>query len=106
MIDETENKEALIERFLAGDGRQRRAVLKELRPLLLREDVERIAPALRDPSPKIAARVVSLLARHDLIDCFEAQLAGLKPGKIDILRRHYDRIAKERDNDSRVSPNA
>ena len=87
------DKESLIEGFLAGDGRERRAILKELRPLLDRDDVARIAPALRDSSPKIAARVVSLLARHELREVFEAQLGGLKPGKIDILRRHYEKIA-------------
>lgn len=93
----TQDKSTLIEQFLAGDGRERRAVLKELRPLLEREDVERIAPTLRDSSPKIAARVVSLMARHNLGDLLEQLLVGLKPGKIDILRRHYQKMSTKHD---------
>ena len=48
---------------------------------------------MRDPSPKISARIVALLARHGLRELFESLLLGLKPGKVEILRRHYDRIS-------------
>ncbi|MGE3164067.1 MAG: hypothetical protein AB7O52_04130 [Planctomycetota bacterium] len=33
-----------------------------------------------------------MLARFGLREAFEAQLVGLKPGKVSILRRHFDRI--------------
>ena len=52
------------------------------------------APALRDPSPRVAARITSLLARHGLEEELERQLVGLKPGKIELLRGHYRRIAR------------
>ncbi len=87
------DKETLIERFLAGSARDRRQLLKALRPQLEAQDVIRIAPVMRDPSPKISARIVALLARHGLRELFESLLLGLKPGKVEILRRHYDRIS-------------
>ena len=86
-------KEELIRRFVGGGSRERRALLKVLRPQLEREDVIRIAPAIRDSSPKIAARVTSLLARHELAELFESLLAGLKPGKVQILRHHFAKIS-------------
>lgn len=89
------DKDSLITQFLAATARERRVILQRLRPQLETEDVIRIAPALRDSSPKIAARVVALLARHHLRDELERQLVGLKPGKIDILRRHYEKIASK-----------
>ncbi len=98
------DKEVLIDRFLAGGGRERRAILKQLRPQLEREDVIRIAPTLRDSSPKVAARVVALLARHQLREVFEANLEGLKPGKIEILRRHFERILNRSGDDPIASP--
>ena len=81
--------------FLRAEGRERRRLLRELSPSLELDDVIRIAVALRDPSPKLAARITSLLARHDLEEHFEAQLHGLKPGKIAILRRHFEKIRKK-----------
>ena len=84
-----------IDEFFAADRRQRHALLKALTPRLDREGVRCLAPALRDPSPRTAARVVSLLARHDLEETFEAQLAGLKPGKIELLRRQFRRMRGE-----------
>ncbi len=86
------DKDALIERFLRADSRERKKLLPRLRPHLTRADVERIAPTLRDPSPRIAARVTSLLARHQLDGLFESLLVGLKPGKAQILRSHYSKI--------------
>ena len=87
-----QDKADLIERFLAGDGRERKALLKELAPHLERDDVVRIAPALRDPSPRIAARITSLLARHELEEELEKNLVGLKPGKIALLRAAFARV--------------
>ena len=86
------DKEALIEQFLAGDGRERKSLLKILTPVLDREDLIRIAPVIRDPSPRVCARVTSLLARHGLRDVFEQNLHGLKAGKIAVLRGSFERI--------------
>lgn len=91
----TTDKEALIEQFLRSDSRERRAILRTLRPQLGASDVARLAPAVRDSSPKISARITSLLARFGLRAAFEAQLAGLKPGKVLILRHQFDRISSE-----------
>ena len=88
-------KDALIGRFLTADSRERKKLLPRLRPHLTRVDVERIAPTLRDPSPRIAARVTSLLARHHLDGLFESLLVGLKPGKAQILRSHYAKIRRK-----------
>ncbi len=92
MSDERTTKNQLLARFLEANGRERRALFRELVPLLELEDVRRIACTIRDPSPKLSARVTALLARHGLREEFEAQLPGLKPGKIDILRRHFGKI--------------
>lgn len=90
-MDPAERSE-LIERFLAADRRGRHALLKQLTPHLERDDVARIAPALRDPSPRTAARITALLARHQLDELFESLLANLKPGKISILRSQYEKL--------------
>jgi len=82
-----------ISEFLAADGRLRKKLLKDLLPGLERDGAARLAPVIRDPSPKVAARVTALLARHALGDEFEAQLTGLKSGKIQVLRAHFKRIA-------------
>ncbi len=85
---------ALIDRFLAAESREKKKLLQELRPHLDRDGVIAIAVAIRDPSPRISSRVTSLLAKHALDDVFEEQLAGLKPGKIDVLRTQYARLRK------------
>ena len=82
----------LIARFLDADDRGRKALLKEILPVADEAAARRLAPALRDPSPRVAARITALLARFGLEDELERQLRGLKPGKIALLRRHYRRI--------------
>ncbi|MEC9475555.1 MAG: hypothetical protein VX764_00805 [Planctomycetota bacterium] len=89
------NLDELIERYLASEGRDRKKLLKQV----LAGDpgprqATRLAPTLRDPSPRVAARITALLARHQLREVFEQQLVGLKPGKLAILRGHFDKIAK------------
>lgn len=84
----------LIEQYLASEGRARKELLK--RVLAAKPDsadATRLAPTLRDPSPRVAARITALLARHQLRDVFEQQLGGLKSGKIAILRGHFEKIA-------------
>ena len=90
--DDREAPDDLVARFLAADGRTRKQLLKELLPGADATTARRLAPALRDPSPRVAARITSLLARYGLEDELERQLVGLKPGKIELLRRHYRRI--------------
>ena len=85
--------EDLMARYLAASGRERKALLKEV--LALDPGVDEatvMAPTLRDPSPRVAARVTALLARHRLRDLFEKQLVNLKPGKIQLLRGHFNKI--------------
>ncbi len=85
-----------IAAFLAADGRERKKLLKEILPdATSAEDARALAPALRDPSPRVAARVTALLARHGLAEVLEAQLRGLKPGKINLLRGQFRRIADD-----------
>ncbi len=91
--EETEDTADLLESFLAAEGRERRRLFKLLAPRLDTDGVRAIAVAVRDPSPKLCARVTSLLARHGLEEEFQAQLQGLKQGKIDILQRHYAKIS-------------
>ncbi len=86
-------KQQQLEAFLAASGREKREIFKTLRTQLVAADVERIAIAIRDPSPKLSARVTSLLARHGREDLLEKHLVGLKPGKIAILRGKFQRIA-------------
>lgn len=83
----------LLRRFVAASGRERREIFKALKPHLAAEDMEAIAFAVRDPSPKLSSRVTALLARHGRRDLFEAQLGGLRPGKIAILRGTFRKIA-------------
>ncbi|MEQ8768257.1 MAG: hypothetical protein RL885_30415 [Planctomycetota bacterium] len=87
--------DALVDRFLSAEPRERKKLLKEVVPAADRAAAERLAPVIRDPSPRVAARVTSLLARHALDEVFERQLEGLKPGKVDILRSHYRKIRSE-----------
>lgn len=82
-----------IDRFLAADGRLRKKLLKDLLPGLDREGARRLAPVIRDPSPRVAARVTALLARHGLKEEFEKQLTDLKVGKIQVLRAQFTRIS-------------
>ena len=85
--------EGLMAKYLDSRGRERKALLKEI--LALGPGVEEarvMAPTLRDPSPRVAARVTALLARHRLRQLFEKQLVNLKPGKIQILRGHFNKI--------------
>jgi hypothetical protein len=82
----------LIHRFLAADQKERKKLLAAVLAGSDRATAERIAVVIRDPSPRVAARVTSLLARHGLDELFESLLPGLKPGKITLLRSHYARI--------------
>lgn len=82
-----------IDRFLAADGRARKKLLKELLPGLDREGARRLAPVIRDPSPRVAARVTALLARHGLKEEFEKQLTDLKAGKVQLLKAQFNRIS-------------
>ncbi|MEM7261763.1 MAG: hypothetical protein AAF488_07200 [Planctomycetota bacterium] len=91
----SQEKASRIAAFLAAEGREKRELFRDLRMDLTADDLPAIAVAVRDPSPKLSARVASLLARHGRADLLEAQLGGLKPGKIEILRRKYRSIAGE-----------
>ncbi len=84
-----------IRAFLSADDRERKKLLKEIIPrVTCAEDAIRLAPALRDPSPRVAARITAILAKFQLEEELETQLHGLKPGKVDLLRNHFRRIAK------------
>ncbi len=88
----TASQDELVTRFLDAEGRERKKLLKEILSFADREVAIRIAKVIRDPSPRVAARVTSLLARNDLNDLFESLLIGLKPGKVSLLRAHYKKI--------------
>jgi hypothetical protein len=84
-----------IDAFLAADDRARKKkMLPELLADVTREDAIRLAPALRVPSPRVAARITAMLARYGLVEAFEAQLGGLKAGKAELLRSQFLRIGK------------
>lgn len=87
----------LVTQFLAADSKQRKTMLPEVRSALDRAGVAAIAEAVRDRSPRVSSRVTAMLAKHALDDLFEAQLPGLKPGKIEILRTHYAKIRRADD---------
>ncbi len=85
--------EEKIEQFFNSDGRARKEQLKEiLKEPLTPEQAESLAPAIKDRSPRISARVTALLAKHQLENCFEEQLSGLKPGKQTLLRSQFLKI--------------
>ncbi|MFN0058520.1 MAG: hypothetical protein ACKVX7_08690 [Planctomycetota bacterium] len=86
------DKSALLAAVLAADGRERRALFQQLAPSLDAADMERIAPLLRDTSPKLSARITALLARHRCDELFAVQLASFKPGRQAALRAQYQRI--------------
>ncbi|MEE2857148.1 MAG: hypothetical protein VX949_07110 [Planctomycetota bacterium] len=89
----------LIDGVLTSRGREQKKLLKQVFALDPgKEEAIRLAPALRDPSPRVSARITALLARHRLLELFEQQLEGLKPGKISILRAHFDRISARGDD--------
>jgi hypothetical protein len=84
----------LIRRFLEAEGREKKSLLKELlQHSLTREQVTELAPAIRDPSPRVSSRITSLLARWHLKEVFEEQLKGLKPGKQSLLRGHFLKLS-------------
>ena len=86
-----------LDTFLAADDRARKQLLKDLFPRIeTAEEVRVLAPALRDPSPRVAARVTSLLAKFGLEEELERQLVGLKPGKVQLLRGQFQRLMKDR----------
>ena len=87
------NVEEKIGEFFKVSGRERKRLLKEImKESLTRDQVLSLAPAIRDPSPRICARVTSLLARWNLEEIFEEQLQGLKDGKQSLLRGQYRKI--------------
>lgn len=86
--------EAEIQELLESSGRERKRRLKEIVPKLRPEHVRLVAPLVRDPSPRISSRIVSVLARHGDDELFAAQLSGLKPGKIALLRAQYARLRR------------
>ena len=92
----------LIEGVLTSRGREQKNLLKQAIALDPgKEAAIRLAPALRDPSPRVSARITALLARHQLRELFEKQLDGLKPGKISILRAHFDKISARGEDQNR-----
>ncbi len=93
-LSSAQERAAVVARFLLAPARERRTLLQALRPYLERDDVIRMAPVLRESSPKIAARLTSLLARFDLEREFRARLVGLKPGKIRVLEAHFRKIRR------------
>ena len=85
-----------IRSFLESEGREKKQILKELlKESLTQEQVKALAPAIRDPSPRVSSRITSLLARWHLRDLFEEQLSGLKPGKQSLLRNHFSKISQK-----------
>ena len=86
------SKPELLTAFVSADSRERRRLIQLIRPIVEAEDMAQLAPCLRDGSPKIAARITSLLARFELEELFEKQLDGLKEGKKKILRSHFKKI--------------
>ncbi len=85
-----------IRSFLESEGREKKQILKELLgESLTQEQVKALAPAIRDPSPRVSSRITSLLARWQLGDLFEEQLRGLKPGKQSLLRNHFSKISQK-----------
>lgn len=93
-----------IQSFLAATGRDKKEILKLLLVMELTRDQEALlAPAVRDRSPRVCARVTSLLARNDLRDRFEEQLEGLKPGKVMILRSQFEKLHRNDDQKDKDS---
>ncbi|MAJ28478.1 hypothetical protein CBD41_03570 [bacterium TMED181] len=91
--------EEKIQHFFKVSGRERKLILKELlKESLTRDHVLSLAPAIRDPSPRICARVTSLLARWELDEVFEEQLQGLKDGKQSLLRGQFRKISSRKDS--------
>ena len=84
-----------VRAFLAAEDRERKKRLKEIIPrVTCAEDAIRLAPALRGPSPRVAARITAMLAKFGLEEELERQLHGLKPGKTELLRKQFRRITK------------
>lgn len=88
--------EEKIRSFLESEGREKKQILKELlKESLTQEQVKSLAPAIRDPSPRVSTRITSLLARWQMVDLFEVQLRSLKPGKQSLLRNHFSKISQK-----------
>lgn len=88
--------EEQIHLFMESTGREKKLVLKDLlKASLTRDQVILLAPAIRDSSPRISARVTALLARWKLEEVFEEHLKGLKPGKQSLLRGHFSKIGQK-----------
>lgn len=88
-----------IQLFFDSESRAKKEQLKEiLKEPLTREHAQALAPAIRDRSPRISARITALLAKHRLESCFEEQLSGLKPGKQTLLRSQFRKIISRLDN--------
>ena len=92
-IPDASSVDHLIDLLLAADGREQKTLLKSVIAGLLPRHLPRVAPLIRENSPRVAARITSILARHGRDDLFEQNLAGLKPGKITILRAQFARLS-------------
>ena len=74
--------EEKIRSFLESEGREKKLILKELlKEALTQEQVKVLAPAIRDPSPRVSTRITSLLARWQMVKLFEEPPRGLRPAK-------------------------
>lgn len=93
--DPDATEQALSALLSTDDGRERKARLKEVLPLLGPDHLARVAPLVRDRSPRVASRVTAYLAKHGADELFEAQLEGLKPGKVSLLRGQFARQRRD-----------
>lgn len=84
---------ARIAAIFDSEGRERKQLaLAFLRDEAGPEHLPALAPLLRDPSPRLSARVAALLARHGRRDLFDEACVGLKPGKVAVLDATYRRV--------------
>ncbi|MEZ6196934.1 MAG: hypothetical protein R3F20_14590 [Planctomycetota bacterium] len=82
-----------VERFLAADARGRKTLLKEVLEGADLERLRRLAPAMRDPSPRVSMRLCAAIARAGADELFLETVRGVKPARAHQLVRHFERIA-------------
>jgi hypothetical protein len=83
----------IVDRFLAAEGRVRKSLLAEVLEGADEARLRRLAPVLKDPSPKVGARLTSALARAELDEVFLKAIEGVKPARAEQLRNQFKRIA-------------
>lgn len=83
----------LVEDFLAADGRARKKLLSSVLEHADAERLRRLAPALRDPSPRVGSRLTSALARAGMDEVFLQAIQGIKPARAAQLCQQFARIA-------------